>query len=120
MTRSKEYGIKKVFGLQGFPLFVQIWLENLLLIVPALLVAWLMIEITQIPVNRLFQEPIGYTWFDLHLSLGFVLGMPVLTAIYPYIRYNYRTAITSMRSIGTNRQLYVSVWPSSLCNTSLR
>ena len=104
MTRSKEYGIKKVFGLQGLPLFVQIWLENLLLIVPALLVAWLLIEITQIPVNRLFQEPIGYTWFDLYLSLGFVLGMPVLTAIYPYIRYNYRTAITSMRSIGTNRQ----------------
>lgn len=104
MTRSKEYGIKKVFGLQGFPLFVQIWLENLLLILPALLVAWLLIEITQVPVNRLFQEPIGYTWFDLHLSLGFVLGMPVLTAIYPYIRYNYRTAITSMRTIGSNRQ----------------
>jgi len=104
MTRSKEYGIKKVFGLQGFPLFVQIWLENLLLIVPALLVAWLLIEITQVPVNRLFQEPIGYTWFDLYLSLGFVFGMPICTAIYPYIRYNYRTAITSMRSIGTNRQ----------------
>ena len=30
--------------------------------------------------------------------------MPIATAIYPYIRYNYRTAITSMRSIGTNRQ----------------
>ena len=104
MTRSKEYGIKKVFGLQGFPLFVQIWLENLLLVIPALLVAWLFIEITQIPVNRLFQEPIGYTWFDLRLSLGFILLMPIATAIYPYIRYNYRTAITSMRSIGTNRQ----------------
>ena len=104
MTRSKEYGIKKVFGLQGFPLFVQIWLENLLLVIPALLLAWLLIEITQVPVNRLFQEPIGYTWFDLWLSLGFVFGMPVLTAIYPYIRYNYQTAITSMRTIGTNRQ----------------
>ena len=104
MTRNKEYGIKKVFGLQGFPLFVQIWLENLLLIIPALLVAWLLIEITQIPVNRLFQEEIGYTWFDLWLSLGFIALMPLLTSIYPYIRYNYRTAITSMRSIGTNRQ----------------
>ena len=104
MTRNKEYGIKKVFGLQGFPLFVQIWLENLLLIIPALLVAWLFIEITQIPVNRLFQEEIGYTWFDLWLSLGFIALMPLLTSIYPYIRYNYRTAITSMRSIGTNRQ----------------
>ena len=104
MTRNKEYGIKKVFGLQGFPLFVQIWLENLFLIIPALLVAWLLIEITQIPVNRLFQEEIGYTWFDLWLSLSFVALMPLLTSVYPYIRYNYRTAITSMRSIGTNRQ----------------
>ena len=104
MTRSKEYGIKKVFGLQGFPLFVQIWLENLLLVIPALLVAWLFIEITQIPVNRLFQEVIDYTWFDLWLSFGFILIMPFITAVYPYIRYNYRTAITSMRSIGSNRQ----------------
>ena len=104
MTRSKEYGIKKVFGLQGFPLYIQIWLENLLLVIPALLVAWLLIEITQIPVNRLFQEEIGYTWFDLWLSLGFIALMPLLTSVYPYIRYNYRTAITSMRSIGTNRQ----------------
>ena len=104
MTRSKEYGIKKVFGLQGFPLFMQIWLENLLLIIPALLVAWLLIEITQVPVNRLFQESIGYTWFDLWLSLGFITIMPLLTSIYPYIRYNYRTAITSIRHIGSNRQ----------------
>ena len=104
MTRSKEYGIKKVFGLQGFPLFVQIWLENLLLIIPALLVAWLLIEITQIPVYRLFLEEIGYTWFDLWLSLGFIVLMPLCTSVYPYIRYNYRTAITSMRAIGTNRQ----------------
>ena len=104
MTRSKEFGIKKVLGLQGFPLFMQIWLENLLLVIPALLVAWLFIEITQIPVNRLFQEPIGYTWFDLWLSLGFLLIMPLLTSVYPYIRYNYSMAITSMRSIGTNRQ----------------
>ena len=104
MTRSKEYGIKKVFGLQGFPLFVQIWLENLLLIIPALLVAWLITEITQVPVNRLFQEEIRYTWFDLWLSLGFIALIPLLTSVYPYIRYNYRTAITSMRSIGSNRQ----------------
>ena len=90
--------------MQGFPLFMQIWLENLLLIIPALLVAWLITEITQVPVNRLFQEEIGYTWFDLWLSLGFIALMPLLTSVYPYIRYNYRTAITSMRSIGSNRQ----------------
>ena len=104
MTRSKEYGIKKVFGLQGFQLFVQIWLENFLLVIPALFVAWLFIEITQIPVNRLFQEEIGYTLFDLYLSIGFIILMPLITTIYPFVRYNYHTAITSMRSIGSNRQ----------------
>ena len=104
MTRSKEYGIKKVFGLRGSTLFVQIWLENLLLIIPAILVAWLLIEISQIPVNRLFQETFNYTWFDLWLSLGFVCLMPLCTSVYPYIRYNYRTAITSMRTIGSDRQ----------------
>ena len=41
MKRQKEYGIKKVFGLQGFTLFLQIWLENVLLAIAALLVAWL-------------------------------------------------------------------------------
>ena len=104
MTRSKEYGIKKVFGLRGSTLFVQIWLENLLLIIPAILVAWLLIEISQIPVNRLFQETFNYTWFDLWLSLGFICLMPLCTSVYPYIRYNYRTAITSMRTIGSDRQ----------------
>ena len=104
MPRSKEYGIKKVCGLRGSTLFVQIWLENLLLIIPAILVAWLLIEISQIPVNRLFQETFNYTWFDLWLSLGFVCLMPLCTSVYPYIRYNYRTAITSMRTIGSDRQ----------------
>ena len=104
MTRNKEFGIKKVFGLQNFPLFVQIWLENMLLMIPALFFAWLMVEITQVPVNRLFQEEIRYTWFDLWLSLGFIVLIPLFTTIYPYIRYNYRTAITSMRGIATNHQ----------------
>ncbi len=104
MTRGKEFGIKKVFGLKGYRLFVQIWLENLLLVIPAIYVAWFLIEITQIPVSHLFQETFNYTWFDLWLSLGFVLLMPLCTSIYPYIRYNYKTAITSMRTIGTNRQ----------------
>ena len=104
MTRSKEYGIKKVFGLQGFTLFVQIWLENFLLFIPALFFAWLLIEITQIPISHLFQEEIGYTLFDLELSLGLLALMPLATTVYPFVRYNYRTAITSMRTIGSNRQ----------------
>ena len=104
MKRNKEYGIKKVFGLQKFPLFVQIWTENVIIAFWALMFAWLIVEITQVPVARLMDTEMHYTWFDLQLSLGFLFGMPVLTSIYPYIRYQYMSPITSMRAIATGRQ----------------
>ena len=104
MKRTKEYGIKKVFGLQKWPLFAQIWAENVLLAFWALMFAWLIIEITQVPVARLMGVKMEYTPFDLYLSLGFLLLLPVLTSIYPYIRHQYMSPITSMRAIATNRQ----------------
>ena len=70
--------------------------------------AWLIIEITQIPVARLMDTEMHYTWFDLQLSLGFLFGMPVLTSIYPYIRYQYMSPITSMRAIATDRQSIIT------------
>ncbi|WP_278703361.1 ABC transporter permease [Phocaeicola sartorii] len=103
MKRSKEYGVKKVFGLQRLPLFLQIWIENQLLAVIALLTAWLLIETTQIPVNRFMNETIEYSAFDWQLSLGFLLLLPLVTSIYPYIKYNYIPPIISIRSIATNR-----------------
>ncbi|MBQ8888746.1 MAG: ABC transporter permease [Bacteroidaceae bacterium] len=51
MKRKKEYGIKKVYGLQRGPLFMQIWLEKFLLACWSLMLAWLIIEITQVPVS---------------------------------------------------------------------
>ena len=103
MKRSKEYGVKKVFGLQRLPLFLQIWIENLLLAFAALLTAWLLIEATQVPVSRLMNEQISYSAFDWQLSLGFIILLPLVTSIYPYIRYNYLPPIVSIRSITSNR-----------------
>ena len=104
MKRQKEYGIKKVYGLQKWPLFIQIWSENVLLAFWALMVAWFIIEITQIPVARLLGTEMAYSPFDLYLSIGFLLVLPLVTSIYPYIRYQYMSPITSMRSIVTDRQ----------------
>ncbi len=107
MKRSKEYGIKKVFGLQRLPLFLQIWMENQLLLVMALLVAWLIVEVTQIPVACLLGEHFTYSHFDWQLSLGFLAVLPLVTSVYPYIRYNYMPPVVSIRSIATNRQSVV-------------
>ncbi len=103
MKRSKEYGVKKVFGLQRLPLFLQIGMENLLLTIAALLTAWLLVEATQVPVNRLMNEQIGYSAFDWQLSLGFLVLLPLVTSIYPYIRYSYLPPIVSIRSVASAR-----------------
>ncbi len=107
MKRSKEYGIKKVFGLQRLPLFAQIWMENQLLLIMALLVAWLIVEVTQVPVARLLDGHFTYSHFDWQLSLGFLVVLPLVTSVYPYIRYNYMPPVVSIRSIATNRQSVV-------------
>ena len=108
MKRNKEYGIKKVFGLQKFPLFIQIWTENVILAFWALMFGWLIVEITQVPVARLMDTEMHYTWFDLQLSLCFLFGLPLVTSIYPYIRYQYMSPITSIRAITTGRQSVVT------------
>lgn len=104
MKRSKEYGIKKIFGVHGWKLFVQLWIENALLITCALFVAWLLIEITAIPVDRLLGSEVSYTSFDVWLSLGIWLLLPLLTCAYPYIKYNYLSPIAGIRAIGTTKK----------------
>ena len=100
LRRGKEYGLKKIYGANGRTLFLQIWLENLLLILSALLFAWLFIEVTQIPINRLLNTHFVYTPFDWWLSLGILILLPLLTSVYPFIKYNYGAPVRSIQSIG--------------------
>ena len=118
MKRSKEYGVKKVFGLQRLPLFLQIWLENQLLAVVALLTAWLLVEASQVPVSQLMGERIGYSAFDWQISLGFLVLLPLVTSVYPYIKYNYLSPIASIRSMHRTANPSLSAWHSCFCNTS--
>lgn len=114
MKRSREYGIKKVLGLSRLSLLGEIWLENFVLVLASLFVAWLLIEITVVPVERLLGEQISYTVFDVWLSLGILLLLPLLTSVYPYVKYGYRLPIQSMRNIGmrysiTSRVLFLGI-----------
>lgn len=104
MKRSKEYGIKKIFGVQGRMLFAQLWVENMLLITSALFLSWLLIEITTVPVGHLLGNDIAYTAFDVWLTFGIWLLLPLLTCIYPYIKYNYLSPIVGIRSVSSTKQ----------------
>lgn len=100
LRRGKEYGLKKVFGVCGRTLFANIWIENTLLVLSTLLVSWLIIEIMSAPTEYLFDTHFSYTAFDGWLSASILLLLPVITSIYPYIKYNYTSPILSIRSIG--------------------
>ncbi|WP_418699050.1 ABC transporter permease [Bacteroides sp.] len=104
MKRSREYGIKKIFGIQGRALFVQLWIENMMIITCALFIAWVLVEVTAVPVNRLLESEISYTVFDIWLSLGIWLLLPLLTCIYPYLKYNYLPPIVGIRAISSTKQ----------------
>lgn len=101
LRRGKEYGLKKVFGARGKELFLNIWVENTLLVSAALLVAWLFVELSMMPVKNLFNYQFTYTAFDWQLSLGILIALPLLTSIYPFVKYNYTPPVVSIRSIGT-------------------
>lgn len=104
MKRSKEFGIKKIFGIRMRTLFFQLWIENALLITGALFFAWLLIEVTAVPINRLLRSEVSYTGFDIWLSAGIWLLLPLLTCIYPYYKFNHRTPIVGIHTVSTTKQ----------------
>lgn len=70
----------------------------------ALLFAWLFIEVTQLPINRLLDTDFVYTPFDAWLSLGILILLPLVTSVYPFLKYNYGSPVRSIQSIGWSNQ----------------
>ena len=108
LKRGKEYGLKKVFGAKGKDLFIQIWTENMLLVSAALLAAWAIIELSAVPISHLFDYRFNYTAFDWRLSLAVLLLLPLLTSVYPFLKYNYSSPMVSIRSIGQGKKSVLS------------
>ena len=69
-----------------------------------MLLAGVVVEAGQPLLNRMAGDLIGYTAFDAWLMPGFLVLFPLLTSLYPYLRYNYRPPLVSLRTIGTSRQ----------------
>ena len=49
----------------------------------------------------------GYNLFDLQLSLTFLAVFPMVTSLYPFIKHNYLSPITSLRSVSGSRESIV-------------
>mgnify|MGYP000656488669 CR=1 FL=1 len=66
--------------------------------------AWFFIEMFSGYANRLLESNVMYTAFDWQLSLAIFILLPLLTTIYPYLKYNYLPPVVSISTIGTSRQ----------------
>lgn len=109
LKRAREFGVKKVYGASGFQIFFQIYMENVLMVAFALLMIWMLIEITAGLFATVYAIPVKPDLvFDLSLSLLLLFGLPMITSIYPFLRYNYSSPITSLRSVNVGGQSIVS------------
>ena len=98
--RSKIYMLRRVFGANGKALFLHIYAENFLLIACALFMAWLLIEVTQIPVGQMLDSTFVYTPFDAWISLAFLGLLPLSVSLYAFWQCRKKLPIDSIRGIG--------------------
>jgi len=109
LNRAREFGVKKVFGANGKYVFGQIWIENLLLTLVAMLVVWMVIELTGGLMESLFSIPIkSNPLFDVCISCFVLFVFPILVSLHPTIKYNYAPPIVSLRSVNIAGKSVVS------------
>lgn len=119
--RAREFGIKKVYGAGRKEIFLQIYIENMLLSGAALFICWLIIEITRhLFYNEMYIPTNSNLKFDLNISLLILFVLPLLTTFYPFIKFTHNTPVSSMRELSSthfsvrSRMLFLAFNMSSL------
>ena len=98
--RGKELGIKQIFGASKKQIFGQLYVENMCLNGIALLVVWLIVEVTRQVVATKYGIPVqSDSGFDWLLSGSVLLVLPFLTALYPFWKYTHAVPVRSLHSV---------------------
>lgn len=116
VKRGKVYSLRKVFGADRKALFKQIFIENFLLIAASMIVAWLIVEVTNIPVSSMFGSQLMYTAFDGILSFSILLFLPLLVSIYAFVQCQRSLLAVSIRKVGTDNHSVRSRMIFLFCN----
>lgn len=102
--RSRVYVLRKVFGADARTLFMHIYLENLLLIAGAMFLAWVIIELMQMPVQYLLDCKFANSSFDWIVSLSFLLILPLGISVYAFYQCRRTMPAASICSMGNDRR----------------
>lgn len=100
LKRGREFGMKKVFGANAVQVFSQLFIENFVQIGVALFIGWTIIEVSKGAVEaRLGISSLSAPSFNCFISLLLLFGLPVITTLYPFMKYNYSAPVTSLKSV---------------------
>lgn len=98
--RGKELGIKQIFGASKKQIFGQLYVENMCLNEIALLVVWLIVEVTRQVVATKYGIPVqSDSSFDWLLSGSVLFVLPFLIALYPFWKYTHAVPVRSLHSV---------------------
>lgn len=101
MRRGRELGMKKVFGASGEKVLVQLFAENFVLVAMSLVAALALVEVfSPVVRNLLGLNQIPFVGFDFVLAGMLLVLIPLVTTVFPYLRYRYSTPISELRSVG--------------------
>ncbi|WP_300698205.1 ABC transporter permease [Bacteroides sp.] len=102
--RSRVYILRKIFGANAQTLFMQIFLENFLLIASAMFLAWVIMEIMQTPIQHLLGSELVYSPFDLIVSISLLLILPLCISGYAFKKCHKSMLAISIRSTGNDNR----------------
>ena len=105
LRRGREFGIKKVFGAEGYNIFMQLFVESLLMTGMAIMFALAIVNVANpLIINMLQFDQLFNLRFDMTLIFMLLLLLPVITTLYPFFRYNYRKPVTSLYNVDMIRR----------------
>jgi ABC-type antimicrobial peptide transport system permease subunit len=103
MRRGREFGLKKVFGAEGYKIFAQLFVENLLLILVSLGIGfWLATALGTFVENAFDIRQYSNFRFDICLALVLTVTLPVAVSVAPYLRYQYFSPLRSLRTVNAS------------------
>lgn len=98
--RGKELGIKQIFGASKKQIFGQLYVENMCLNGIALLVVWLIVEVSRQVVATKYGIPVqSDSDFDWLLSGSVLFVLSFLIALYPFWKYTHAVPVRSLHSV---------------------
>jgi ABC-type antimicrobial peptide transport system permease subunit len=107
--RNKEFGMKKVFGAEGYKVFGQLLIENFVLIGASLTVALVVSGAVSPVAQRYFGfEQFSDTVFNLLLLAALLLILPLTTSLPPFLHYHYASPVRSLRTVTAGGKLLFS------------